>query len=85
MRTHGVTRTPIEAMAVIDAALAGVNGVTVQQLCGVLRCQPRQVRRYLDWMRQTFRVDVRLLGTDRYVYAIGEPGIFTSKARRAFT
>lgn len=81
------TKSTIESAMVVDAALARPAGVTVLELCEQLHCHPKTVRRRLAWLRLTFGVRIRLVGgagmEKRYVYPVGEAGVFNNAVRRA--
>ena len=89
MSANGTTRTTISAVAVIDAALDRPAGVTVGELCELLDCHPKTVRRYLAWLRRTFGVSIRYCGGQglerKYVYPVGQDRVFTAWAARRFT
>lgn len=87
MPAKGMTRSTIQCMAVVDAALAQPSGVTVGELCERLECHAKTVRRYLAWMRRTFGVLIKYCGGEgperRYVYPVGQGRVFTAQAARA--
>ena len=58
MPANGTTRTTIQMLVTIDAALARPSGATVGELCERLDCHQKTVQRQLAWLQKTFGVMV---------------------------